>query len=169
MATTLEATRATTDGSAPRHPIFLAGEWVESEESLAVTNPYDGSTVGVTFSASRAQLDRAIIAAEAAFTTTRQMPTYDRVNLLKAIAAGLQERRDEIARLIALEAGKPLREAEVEADRGVFTVDVAAEEARRIEGEVIPLDLLPSSKAVSASSAASRSGRSPASRPSTSP
>lgn len=145
MVSTLDAPR-TTDAAAPRHPIYLAGEWVESENALPVTNPYDGSTIGVTFQATREQLEQAIVAAEAAFRVTSRMPTFERVALLKAIAGGLRARRDELARLISLEAGKPLREAEVEADRGVFTVEVAAEEASRIEGEVMPLDLLASSK-----------------------
>ena len=71
------------------------------------------------------------------------MPTYERVALLKAMAAGLKERRDEVAPMIAAEAGKPIRDAEVETDRGVFTLETAAEEAKRMEGEVIPLDLMP--------------------------
>src|SRR5215203_1329000 len=62
------------------------------------------------------------------------------------MAAGLQARRDAVAGMIAVEAGKPIRDAEIEADRGVFTLETAAEEAKRMEGEVLPLDLLPSSK-----------------------
>jgi glyceraldehyde-3-phosphate dehydrogenase (NADP+) len=62
------------------------------------------------------------------------------------MAAGLAARRDEVAHIISAEAGKPIRDAEVETDRGVFTLETAAEEAKRLEGEVIPLDLLPSSK-----------------------
>lgn len=127
-------------------PIYLAGEWAESDTKLEVINPYDGSVVGTTFLASRDQLETAIVAAEEAFKTARKTPTYDRVDLLKAFAAKLRQHRDEVARLIALEAGKPIREAEVETDRGVFTIETAAEEAKRITGELIPLDLLPSSK-----------------------
>ncbi len=74
------------------------------------------------------------------------MPTFDRVTLLKGLAAGLKEQREEFIRTVALEAGKPVREAEIEVDRGAFTLETAAEEAKRIEGEVIPLDLLASSK-----------------------
>jgi acyl-CoA reductase-like NAD-dependent aldehyde dehydrogenase len=146
MATTVAATRTGAGVQAKRYPIFLAGEWVESDDPLAVVNPYDGEVIGTTYLASREHLERAIVAAQDAFRTMRKMPTFDRVNLLKAVAAGLKARRDEVARLIALEAGKPIREAEVETDRGVFTLETAAEEAKRIEGEVIPLDLLPSSK-----------------------
>lgn len=129
-----------------RHPIYLAGEWVESNDELPVVNPYDGSLVGTTFHATRDQLEAAIVAAQKIFPTMRAMPTFERVEILKAFAARLKERRDAIAKIIALEAGKPIRDAEVEADRGVFTVETAAEEAKRIEGDVIPLDLLPSSK-----------------------
>lgn len=128
------------------HPMFLAGEWAESDDTLEITNPYDGSIVGTTFLASQAQLETAITAAEAAFTSSRKMPIYDRVNLLRAFAAKLKERRDHVVRILSLEAGKPIREAEVEVDRGVFTIETAAEEAKRIAGDVIPLDLLPSSK-----------------------
>ncbi|MEA2597079.1 MAG: hypothetical protein QOF01_3548 [Thermomicrobiales bacterium] len=131
---------------AKRYPMYLAGEWVESDDPLEITNPYNGEVVGTTFQASREQLDRAIDAAEAVFPTMRAMPTFERVNLLRALAEKMKARRDEVARMICLEAGKPIREAEVEADRGVFTVETAAEEAKRIEGEVMPLDLLPSSK-----------------------
>ncbi len=131
---------------AKRYPMYLAGEWVESDETLDITNPYNGEVIGTTFQASRDQLNQAIEAAEAVFPKMRAMPTYERVNLLRALADQMKARRDEVARLICLEAGKPIREAEVEADRGVFTIETAAEEAKRIEGEVMPLDLLPSSK-----------------------
>lgn len=127
-------------------PMYLAGEWVEADDSLDIINPYNGELVGTTYQASRDQLNRAIEAAVAVFPTMRAMPTFERVNLLRALADKMRARRDDIARMICLEAGKPIREAEVEADRGVFTIETAAEEAKRIEGEVIPLDLLPSSK-----------------------
>jgi glyceraldehyde-3-phosphate dehydrogenase (NADP+) len=145
MASTLEATTGRTT-TAKSYPIFLAGEWVESDDPIEVINPYDGSVVGVTYNASPAQLDQAIAAAEAAFKVTRAMPTFERAALLERIATGLADRRQEVVRMIALEAGKPVREAEVEVDRGVFTVRTAAEETKRIQGEVIPLDLLASSK-----------------------
>ncbi len=146
MATTVQEAPPLSATQAKRYPLYLAGEWVESESPLDVVNPYNGEVIGTTFQASRDHLERAIAAAEAAFRATRRMPTFDRVNLLKAVAAGLKARRDEMVRTIALEAGKPIREAEVETDRGVFTLETAAEEAKRIEGEVIPLDLLASSK-----------------------
>src|SRR5215203_7280160 len=146
MATSIQDARSDATTSAKSYPIYVAGEWQKSEEPLAVRNPYSGDVIGVTYQASRDQLEEAIVASVKAFEITRQMPTYERVALLKAMATGLKERRDEVAQLIALEAGKPIRDAEIETDRGVFTLETAAEEAKRMEGEVIPLDLLPSSK-----------------------
>ncbi|MDQ4100419.1 MAG: aldehyde dehydrogenase family protein, partial [Chloroflexota bacterium] len=127
-------------------PIYLGGEWATSDRRLDVKNPYNDEVVGTTFLASAEQLDAAIQAAESAFCGLRRMPTFDRVTLLKGLAAGLKEQREEFIRTVALEAGKPVREAEIEVDRGAFTLETAAEEAKRIEGEVIPLDLLASSK-----------------------
>lgn len=129
-----------------QYPICLAGEWVKSDQPLEITNPYNGEVIGVTYLASADQLDQAIVAAERAFKITSKQPVYERVAILDALAAKMKQHRDHIASLIALEAGKPIRDAEVEADRGIFTVQVASEEAKRIDGDVIPLDLLPSSK-----------------------
>jgi acyl-CoA reductase-like NAD-dependent aldehyde dehydrogenase len=128
------------------YPIYLAGEWVESDDRLDVVNPHTRDVIGTTFQASKDQLEKSIVAAESIFPTLRTMPTFERVGYLKAFAEKMRCRRDEIAKMISLEAGKPIRDAEVEADRGVFTIETAAEEAKRIEGDVMPLDLLPSSK-----------------------
>src|SRR5918995_5743391 len=146
MATTVQDSKSATTSGAKNYPIYVAGEWQSSQEPLAVRNPFSGDVVGVTYQASREQLEQAIVGAEQAFETTRKSPTYERVAQLKAMAAGLKERRDEVAQMIATEAGKPIRDAEIETDRGVFTLETAAEEAKRMEGELLPLDLLPSSK-----------------------
>jgi acyl-CoA reductase-like NAD-dependent aldehyde dehydrogenase len=127
-------------------PMFLAGNWATSDEKLTIVNPYSGETVGTTYQATREQLDQAIEAAAQSFEVLRTMPTYDRVALLSEFARRMRERRDEVAQMITAESGKPIKDAEVEADRGVFTIETAAEEAKRIGGEVMPLDLLPSSK-----------------------
>ncbi|MBI4217043.1 MAG: aldehyde dehydrogenase family protein [Chloroflexi bacterium] len=127
------------------YPIFVAGAWEDSPTPLQVPNPYDGSVAGTTFLASEAQLERAIAAAQAAFAVTRPLPGYERARILRETAAGLAARKEDLARSIALAAGKPIRDARAEVDRGVFTFEVAAEEARRMGGEVIPLDWLPAS------------------------
>ncbi len=129
------------------HPIFLAGRWVESPDPLIVANPADPTTpAGSTFHATEAQYEEAVDAAVAAFEVTRKLPAYERGRILREISAGLKARREELGRLIALEAGKPIRDALVEVDRATLTFRLGAEEAERMTGELIPLDLLPSSK-----------------------
>ncbi|HEU0163722.1 MAG TPA: aldehyde dehydrogenase family protein, partial [Thermomicrobiales bacterium] len=127
-------------------PIYLAGEWVETADELDVVNPYDGSVVGTTYLAGQPQLETAIQAAVDVFPTFGRLPVFERVELLKALAAKLRENRQLVIETIVREAGKVIGEATTEVDRGVFTIETAAEEAKRIEGDVIPLDLLPSSK-----------------------
>ncbi len=129
------------------HPIFLAGRWVESPEVLLIANPADPSTpAGATYNATEAQYEEAVEAAVAAFEVTRKLPAYERGRILREISAGVRERREELGRLIATEAGKPIRDALIEVDRAVLTFRLGAEEAERMTGEVIPLDLLPSSR-----------------------
>src|SRR4249919_2977896 len=129
------------------HPIFLAGRWVDSPDLLVVDNPADAETpAGSTFHATEAQYEEAVDAAVAAFEVTRKLPAYERGRILREISAGLKARREELGRLIALEAGKPIRDALVEVDRATLTFRLGAEEAERMTGELIPLDLLPSSK-----------------------
>ncbi len=129
------------------HPIFLAGRWVDSPDVLVVENPADATTpAGATYNASPEQYEEAVAAAVAAFDVTRRMPAYERGRILRDISAGIRDRREELGRLIAREAGKPIRDALVEVDRAVLTFRLGAEEAERMTGEVIPLDLMPSSK-----------------------
>src|SRR3954468_24016394 len=136
----------TTTGAKP-HPIYLAGTWVESDDPLLVTNPADADhPAGSTFHATEAQYEQAVEAAVKAFEVTRTLPAYERGAILRNISAGIKGRREELGRLIALEAGKPIRDALVEVDRASLTFRLGAEEAERMTGEVIPLDLLPSSK-----------------------
>ncbi len=129
------------------HPIFLAGRWVESPDVLVVDNPADPKTpAGATYNATPEQYEEAVEAAVAAFEVTRKLPAYERGRILREISAGIRERREELGRLIALEAGKPIRDALVEVDRAVLTFRLGAEEAERMVGEVIPLDLMPASR-----------------------
>lgn len=128
------------------HPFFLAGRWDRSPEALEVTNPWDGSQVGRTWLAGSAQVEEAIAAAAAAAGTMRQLPAYERAAILSRASGVLARRREEIGRVLAGEAGKPIRDALVEVDRAAATLQVSGEEARRLGGEVIPLDLAPHGK-----------------------
>ncbi len=129
------------------HPIFLAGRWVESPDVLLIANPADPSApAGATYNATEAQYEEAVEAAVAAFEVTRKLPAYERGRILREISAGIKSRREELGRLIATEAGKPIRDSLVEVDRAVLTFRLGAEEAERMTGELIPLDLMPASK-----------------------
>jgi acyl-CoA reductase-like NAD-dependent aldehyde dehydrogenase len=129
------------------HKIFLAGRWVDSPDTLVVENPArPGEPAGLTYQATPAQYEEAVEAAVAAFEVTRRLPAYERAATLRNISAGIRARREELGRLIALEAGKPIRDALVEVDRATLTFRLGAEEAERIGGELMPLDLMASSK-----------------------
>jgi acyl-CoA reductase-like NAD-dependent aldehyde dehydrogenase len=129
------------------HPIFLAGRWVESPDRLEVANPADpANPAGATYNATAEQYEEAVNAAVDAFQVTRTLPAYERGRILREISGGIRARREELGKLIALEAGKPIRDALVEVDRATLTFRLGAEEAERMTGELIPLDLMPASK-----------------------
>jgi acyl-CoA reductase-like NAD-dependent aldehyde dehydrogenase len=129
------------------HLIYLAGRWVDSPDRLEVSNPADPAMpAGATYNATPEQYDEAVNAAVAAFEQTRVLPAYERGRALREISAGIKARREGLGRLMSLEAGKPIRDALIEVDRAVLTFRLGAEEAERMVGEVIPLDLMASSK-----------------------
>lgn len=130
--------------TAPRaHGFLLDGRWMTDGERVEVRSPADGSIVGATFRAQPEHVETAIRAAVRAFDATRRMPTYERERVLLHVAAGLEAHREDFARLMALEAGKPVRTARGEVDRAIFTWRVAAEEAARIPGQWLALDRQP--------------------------
>src|SRR4026207_1389261 len=99
------------------HPICLAALWFVSPDVLAVATPADaGTPAGSTYNATEAQYEEAVNAAVDAFEVTRTLPAYERGRILREISAGIKARREELGRLIALEAGKPIRDALVEVD-----------------------------------------------------
>jgi acyl-CoA reductase-like NAD-dependent aldehyde dehydrogenase len=129
------------------HPIYLAGRWVDSPDRLEIANPADPNTpAGATYNATEEQYEEAVTAAVAAFEHTKVLPAYERGRALREISNGIKARREEIGRTLSLEAGKPIRDALVEVDRASLTFRLGAEEAERMYGEMIPLDLMASSK-----------------------
>lgn len=122
---------------------FVAGQWLQTGDRLEVRSPYDDSLAAVVHLAGPEQIEAAIARAVSAFETTRHMPVWQRAEGLERVSAGIRERREELARTIALEAGKPLGAARGEVDRAAFTFEVAAEEAKRVYGEIVPLDWIP--------------------------
>src|SRR2546422_8604480 len=118
--------------------LLIAGEWVETGDWIEVRSPYSGDVVGGVARAGKEETKRAIDAAEQAML--EPLPAYKRAEILVKVAGGLGRRHDEVARLISDEAGKPLKAARVEARRAMSTFTFAAVEARKLAGEMVPMD-----------------------------
>jgi glyceraldehyde-3-phosphate dehydrogenase (NADP+) len=112
-------------------------------ETSVIRAPHDGSEVGVCTLSTPEDVRAALDASVAAARPCRELPAYERARALRATAAGLTAARDELARTLALEAGKPISQARLELDRAIAVFADAAEEATRIGGEVLPADCVP--------------------------
>ena len=124
------------------HKLLVAGEWVETGEWSDVSSPYDGTMIGRVPVGNAALVDRAARAAQEAFEAGR-FPQHERAEVLQRAAALVAEREDELAATIAAEAGKPLKTARVEAQRCVGTLTFSAVEARKLSGEMVPMEAGP--------------------------
>ena len=117
---------------------FVAGKWFETGDWLEVRSPYSGEVVGRVAKAGATETKRAIDAAEDAMR--EPLPAHKRAEILVRVAGALGRRHDEVARLISDEAGKPMKAARVEAKRAMSTYTFAAVEARKLAGEMVPMD-----------------------------
>jgi acyl-CoA reductase-like NAD-dependent aldehyde dehydrogenase len=124
--------------TAVERKLFVAGEWIETGDWVEVRSPYSGEVVGRVAKAGADETRRAIDAAEEALANP--LPAHKRAEILVKVVAGIARRHDEIARQISDEAGKPLKAARVEASRAMSTYTFAAVEARKLAGEVVPMD-----------------------------
>jgi acyl-CoA reductase-like NAD-dependent aldehyde dehydrogenase len=119
---------------------YLQGKWIEEGTPVEIRAPYDGTPLAQVFQGTRDHAERAIQAAVRAFGSTRRLPAFERQRVLRSIAQYITSRKEEFARILAQEAGKPLKAARTEVERGIFTFTVAAEETTRIPGEYLSLD-----------------------------
>src|SRR5229473_998538 len=120
------------------YPIYLNGELTITEKVFLVNNPATGEAFARMSSVDRAGVAQALTDAQAAFDPWRQLHGRGRGDLLHQVANELQRRREEIARLITLENGKPLTQSQGELAMSVDHLRWFAEEARRSYGRVIP-------------------------------
>jgi acyl-CoA reductase-like NAD-dependent aldehyde dehydrogenase len=120
---------------------YVNGEWRSSPSARPVVNPYTAEPVAEVFQAGTDDISDAIAAAEAAFGETRRLTSYQRSEILFFIARGIEEKKEQLATILSGEIGKPITAARLEVERAAFTFAIAGEEAKRIGGEVIPLDL----------------------------
>jgi acyl-CoA reductase-like NAD-dependent aldehyde dehydrogenase len=122
---------------------FLRGQWVDKPQKIEVTNPFDGSVIDTVPKADAHDVDTALAGAVEGARTMRNMPGYERFLVLRRVAGLMQDRLEELARTLSSEEGKTLAEARTETSRAIQTVELSAEEAKRLGGEVLPLDGAP--------------------------
>jgi glyceraldehyde-3-phosphate dehydrogenase (NADP+) len=123
--------------------MYLAGEWLDRDQRAEVRHPYDGLVVDTVPQASADDVQRALAAAVDGAKIMAQVPAYDRFVMLRKAADALLAGHKELGKLISLEEGKTLAEGEFEVTRAATTLEVSAEEAKRLTGEVLPLDAAP--------------------------
>ncbi len=126
---------------ATQYPYYLANKAAQPNADLEVLDKYSGAVATRVALADAKALDDAIAAAVGAEAAMRAMPPYARQKVLEHCVARFRERHDELAMALCVEAGKPIKDAEGEVTRLVDTFEVAAEEALRIDGEIINLEI----------------------------
>lgn len=123
-----------------RRKLLIDGAWTETTQYSPLYSPYSGELIAEIPVASEEDAELAIAAAYAARKTMAKMPAHQRSQILSKLAGLLEERAEEAARILALEVAKPIATAMMEVGRTIETYRFAAEEAKRIQGETLPLD-----------------------------
>lgn len=123
--------------------IFYAGRWQGGDAKFEVRNPFDGTIVDTVPSVGPAEIELALASAVEGAALMRKLPGYDRFQILRKAADLMLARQQELGRIISLEVGKPLAEGVYEVTRAAETMELSAEEAKRLGGEVLPLDGAP--------------------------
>ena len=126
-----------------RRALFIAGRPVDTGEMSPVRNPYNGEVLSEVCLGGEKEIEEAIRAAVKAFETSRRLPSHKRATALQKIAADLTQRHEEFSSCLSAESGKPITDARREVGRAISTFTIAAEEAKRIPGELVPLDISP--------------------------
>jgi acyl-CoA reductase-like NAD-dependent aldehyde dehydrogenase len=124
--------------TATERKLFIDGDWVETGEWLEVRSPYSGEVVGRVARGGADETRRALDAADRALQNP--LPAHKRAEILVKVAGLIGRRHEEVARTISEEAGKPIKTARVEASRAMSTYTFAAVEARKLAGELVPMD-----------------------------
>lgn len=123
--------------------MFLRGEWVDRPQKQSIRSPFDGQLVDTTPLATADDVQLAAASAVEGAKTMRSLSGYERFCILQKAAAAMRNRREELGRLISREEGKVLAEGLFEVSRAADTMELSAYEARRLAGEVLPLDGAP--------------------------
>lgn len=120
--------------------MFCAGQWQDTNQTINVTNPFDQSVVDTVPQGSQEDIARAVTVLEQGARIMKAMTPFDRAQILQKASELMLQRKEELARTISLEVGKILGESQVEAVRSAEVIRLSGEEARRMTGEMIPLE-----------------------------
>jgi len=128
------------------YSLFIGGKFYQTKKKLKVISPYNGGVVGAYYEAGKSEVERAIAASVKAFEEMKSLSSHDRAEILMRIKEGIEKEKETFIKILAQEAGKPVQEGEREVTRAIFNFQTAAEEAKRLHGETLPLDLFPNTK-----------------------
>lgn len=123
--------------------MFLNGQWIDKSNTIEVRNPYDGTVIDTVPGGEASDMEQAVAGAVDGAAIMRRMPGHQRFEILSRAAQLMRQRTEDLGRTISLEEGKTLAEGKGEAQRSTETIQLSAEEAKRIYGEVVPLDGAP--------------------------
>lgn len=130
--------------------ILIDGRWRETGKTFSVRSPCTAETLADVSTATESDIELSLAAATSAATEMQRLPRFQVAKALRAIAAGIEARKEEFARTICLESAKPLVYARGEVERGIATFALAAGAAERFTGEVVPVDVQPNGRGKSA-------------------
>ena len=123
---------------------LLGGKWTALNESISIKNKYTGEDFATVPRAKEKDVELAVNTAESAFKEFRKFPSYKRAEILSKTARLMNEEKEKFTEVLAKEVGKAWKFALGEVERAIETFNFAAEEAKRIHGETVPLDASPS-------------------------
>lgn len=124
--------------------LLIGGEWIEKEKKLDVVNKFSQEVIAQISVADEKDVNNSVKAAKKALNTP--FSPYERFKVLKAASEKLLERKEEVANVLVQEVGKPITEAIGEVERSALTLEISAEEAKRVHGEGIPIESAPGSE-----------------------
>lgn len=126
--------------------LWINGKWVDTKDSYALTSPFSGEVIAKVARASIQDVEHAVEGAHKAFLSFKKTTAYERAEILYKVVEIMRGRKNEFARILALEAGKPLSAGLQEIDRTIATYQFSAEAAKQSMGETVPLDAAPGTK-----------------------
>jgi acyl-CoA reductase-like NAD-dependent aldehyde dehydrogenase len=123
--------------------LWINGQWKNAKETYELKSPYSGEVIAKVAKASISDVEQAIEGAQEAFQTFKKTTAYERAEILYKVVDIMRQRKEELAEILALEAGKPISAGLTEIERTIATYQFAAEGAKQAMGETVPMDAAP--------------------------